>query len=189
MEFTCIDIETANHDRAIIEIAIVKVWPRKNTARRVWHQCLNPEADFVYPFEQITGKNNRMLVDQPTFGEVCGKISRYLGETHVVSHGPFDRDAILKCASRYEVLPEASEIPWLNSIKIVRRVWPKLPNAKLGTVARYLQIEYDDTPPKSALKDAEVLARVVARACQSFPRFDIGNWSNIARIESRQDKG
>ena len=184
MEFTCIDVETANYEFAIIEIAVVRLWPRQQRARVVWHQSLNPEAEVLPRFERITGRNNRMLAHNPTFGDVCGELSRHLSGTHVVSHGPFDRTAILRSAERYNVLPIAREIPWLNSVRIARRVWPDLPNARLGTIAHYLGIGYDESPPKSALDDAKVLARVLARACQRYRQFNVNNWSNIARIGS-----
>ena len=90
LNFTAVDVETANSDvLSICQVGIAVVRVRKDHAG-VWTQLVDPR-DFFDPYNTaVHGIDYDMVKGSPRFEEICEKISEYLGEI-VVSHTFFDR--------------------------------------------------------------------------------------------------
>ena len=72
LETTGVNIAT---DR-IVEIAILKVFPNGNKESKTW--LVNPEIEIPKEASDIHGITNEMVVNEPTFKELAGKVSELI---------------------------------------------------------------------------------------------------------------
>ncbi len=160
--FVSVDVETANADvGSICQIGIAKFDESGLTG--VWKSLVDPEDYFDGMNVAIHGINETDVVGAPTFGEVSEKLVEHLGGVVVVSHTPFDRSAINKASTKYAL--QEIECTWLDSARVVRRVWEQFSQRGYGlsNVAKFLGYEYQ---AHDALEDAKAAGYVVLAALQ-----------------------
>ena len=172
LTFNCIDVETANADRAsICQIGIVQV--HDGRIRDQWKTLLNPK-DWFDPYNtEIHGIDETTVVGSPTLPEVRDELRDRLRGSVLVSHTAFDRVAFERAMERYKL--EQLQVTWLDSAKIVRRTWPDEYGARgwgLKNVAKSLGISFTH---HDALEDARVAAEIVLHACAAS-ELDIEGW-------------
>lgn len=160
LTFNAIDVETANSDRAsICQIGIVHV--ENGTVRDTWKTYINPE-DWFDPWNvDIHGITEDMVSSSPTMPQVRDELRRRLRGSNVVSHTSFDRVAFERAMLRYDL--EQLQVNWLDSAKVVRRIWSKYAKKGYGlkNVATDLGIEFEH---HDALEDARATALIMLRA-------------------------
>ena len=161
LTFNAIDVETANADRAsICQIGIVHV--HDGNILDEWKTLLDPEDWFDSWNVAIHGIDERAVRGAPTLPQVRDDLCRRLHDSVLVSHTAFDRTAFERAMNRYEL--EQLQVTWLDSARIVRRVWPDRYASRgwgLKKVARDLKIAFT---PLDALEDARAAAQVVCHA-------------------------
>ena len=160
-DFTVIDVETANADRASVcqvGVAVVKSWQIVAT----WSQLVNPHTP-GWTNTRTHGITSDMVRNMPSFRDIYPRIMESLAGPRVISHSWYDEIAIRKACElhRMPMLPGG----WIDSIQIAKLAWPLRKIAGKGYRLRYLAndlgIHYR---AHDAGEDAKVAAKVVLRA-------------------------
>src|ERR1039457_4660671 len=110
MDFVALDVETSNPDcSSICQIGIARF--RDSGLNEEWLSLVNPEDDFD-PFNvSIHGITKEMVRDSPIFSGLVKTLQRLLEGEVVVSHTSFDRVALSRACSKYDV--GAFECMWV----------------------------------------------------------------------------
>ena len=120
------------------------------------YQSLMNTGAWVPPFiEELTGISNEMLEYAPSARRVMREAADFVGGAPMVAHNAsFDRrfwEAELARAGR------AGGNPFACTLLLSRRVYPEVPNHKLGTLARHLALPMTGRAHR-AMADAEMAA-------------------------------
>ena len=171
-----IDFETTGMSPATgaraTEIAVVLVRGGRAVGR---YASLMRSGAWVPPFiEQLTGISNHMLATAPPAAEVMAEVADFCRGAALVAHNAsFDRGfwqhemALAQAEGR---LPDADAdvgrggaLPEFGcTLLLSRRLWPEVPNHKLGTLARWHGITATGRAHR-ALADAEMAAELWLR--------------------------
>ncbi len=171
MEFVAIDVETANADVA----SICQVGMAKFVGGEVvdqWSSLVDPD-DFFDPTNiSIHGIDERAVRGQPLLPEVAPAIRDFLGGGITVCHTHFDRIALYRAFSRYELAPLS--VLWLDSARVVRRTWTDFAwsGYGLGNICRHIGYEFRH---HDALEDAKAAGHVLVAAIRTS-QLDLAGW-------------
>ena len=162
MDYLAIDVETANADySSICQIGIVEV--QNGEIADQWSTLVNPESYFD-PFNvSIHGITESDVENARTFDAVYSELKSRIDGRITVHHMPFDKIAINRACSEYEL--DFLKANWLDSAKIVRRAWKDFAYRGYGlaNIAKHLNIEFEH---HDALEDAKAAALIVHHACE-----------------------
>ncbi len=119
----------------------------------------------VPPFiQRLTGITDDMLDAAPGAREVMAAVAeRTKGCPMVVHNASFDRGFWLEEMRRAG--EDATQTPFICTVKLARRLYPEAPNCKLGTLAAYHQLAPHGRAHR-ALADALVTAQLWQRVGQ-----------------------
>jgi DNA polymerase-3 subunit epsilon len=163
MDFTSIDVETANADLAsICQIGVVRFQDGK--IAETWQTLLNPEDYFDGVNVSIHGIDEHAVADAPRFPDISQVLVGHLFGAIVVSHTVFDRTAITAVFRKYRISPPQSA--WLDTTTVVRRTWPDLSKRGYGlaSVAEKLGIKFQH---HNAQEDARAAGEILVHAIQT----------------------
>jgi DNA polymerase-3 subunit epsilon len=173
MNFTAIDFETANSDRAsVCEIGLAIV-ANGQIVKEV-SQLIRPEPLLFDPFNvSIHGISAADVAAAPTFSEFWPSLWANVSGPLVAHNAAFDvsvlRRSLDRCGTPY---PEAD---YFCTRIIAKRAWPDLPTYALDFIARSLGIVFKH---HDAVEDARTCALVALSAC---------NQVNVAALHDLQD--
>jgi len=160
MDFTAIDIETANPDlSSICQIGVVQF--HNGAIARRWKTFVNPEGYFDPANVSVHGITEADVAHAPTFSAVAGELHGYLTASIVCHHTAFDRTSVLSAHARHSIpLPE---VRWLDTARVVRRAWPDRSRSGYGLrpVAEMLGITFTH---HDAEEDARVAGEILLHA-------------------------
>ena len=138
--FTALDVETTGlspRDCRITEIALVRMWGSHIVAQ--WSSLVNPGCSIPYYITRLTGIDNDMVADAPSFADLVEDIREFAGDSTLLAHNaPFDRGFVNAEISRAGLEPLDNK--WLDTVTMARKLLPQLPNRKLATVAHHFGI-------------------------------------------------
>ena len=167
-----IDFETTGMSPAMgaraTEIAVVLVQDGRTVDR---YASLMRSGTWVPPFiEQLTGISNRMLAAAPPAAEVMAEVADFCRGAALVAHNAsFDRGfwqhemALAQAEGRLADVDAGRHVPEFGcTLLLSRRLWPEVPNHKLGTLARWHGITATGRAHR-ALADAEMAAELWLR--------------------------
>ena len=167
-----IDFETTGMSPAMgaraTEIAVVLVQDGRAVGR---YASLMRSGAWVPPFiEQLTGISNRMLAAAPPAAEVMAEVADFCRGAALVAHNAsFDRGfwqhemALAQAEGRLADVDAGRGVPEFGcTLLLSRRLWPEVPNHKLGTLARWHGITATGRAHR-ALADAEMAAELWLR--------------------------
>jgi DNA polymerase-3 subunit epsilon len=160
LSFAVVDLETtgasAIYDR-ILEIAVVRLEGGEIVAR--YEQLVDPRVP-VPPFiTRLTGIETRMVRGKPVFADVASAVRSALGDLPLVAHNASFDEAFLRHA--YARLGQKLTNPKLCTLRLARRLLPRLPTYRLDALTSYFGIK--NRGRHRALGDAEATALVLAR--------------------------
>lgn len=182
-----IDFETTGMSPSMgaraTEIAVVLVQGGRTVDR---YASLMRSGTWVPPFiEQLTGISNRMLAAAPPAAEVMAEVADFCRGAALVAHNAaFDRGfwqhemALAQAEGRLSVdgatlgapgVPAGSAPEFGCTLLLSRRLWPEVPNHKLGTLARWHGITATGRAHR-ALADAEMAAELWLRITDDVQR-------------------
>jgi DNA polymerase III subunit epsilon len=164
VKFAVIDVETANPSlSSICQVGVVHFV--EGEIYDSWKSFINPE-DYFDPINvSIHGIGADEVRFAPKWADIYPKICSVIQDNIVVSHTAFDRVSVARACERSGL--KSHEFRWLDSAKVVRRMWPMFSRRGYGlaSVALQLGIQYR---PHDALEDArcagEVLLLAVAQS-------------------------
>ncbi|MFA6075426.1 MAG: 3'-5' exonuclease [Negativicutes bacterium] len=162
MNFTAIDFETANnYMNSACSVAVVRVENGKITASA--QQLLKPYIMQFNPFHtSIHGIRSQDVQNMPKFDKYWAELKPWLdGQTVIAHYATFDMSVLKALMSSYNL--DKADFEYYCSCTIARKVWPKLINHKLSTVAGHIEFDFRH---HDALEDARACAMVVLQAMQ-----------------------
>ena len=180
MDFTVIDVETANPDLAsICQVGVVSF--REGKLRDSWESLVNPQDYFDDMNVSVHGITERDVRHAPTWQTVQDMLSPWLEGQIVVSHTAFDRAALFRASEKHKAKPFSCA--WLDSARVARRAWPQFAHSGYGlaNVAAHLGIEFRH---HNAREDARAAGEILLRAI-SETGLGVGQW--IDRVKQPID--
>ena len=154
LDFETTGLSPQYGDRAI-EIGAVRIENSKVTDR--FQSLMNPEIRINSFIESYTGITNDMVAAAPPCEKVMGQFAEFIGKFPLVAHNAsFDRRFLDSELGR---IGESRNSNMACSMLAARRVYPNLPNYRLGTLVRYCRI-YTDGIFHRALADAEMTGQL-----------------------------
>lgn len=171
MDFIAFDVETANPDLAsICQIGIVEF--QNGIMVNALEQRVDPEDYFDGMNVSIHGIDEEDVEGQPTWPKLYPDISALLNGRIVVSHTTFDRASLQRVCDKYQLEP--IECTWLDSARVVRRVWNEFSRSDYGlsNVAAALGIVFEH---HNAKEDARAAGEILVRAIQ-HSQISLSEW-------------
>lgn len=160
MEFVAVDVETANADRSsICQIGIACF--ENGRLSNGWKSLVNPEDYFDAVNISLHGIDEHTVRFSPTWREIYPLVAAFTQGKIVVSHSKFDDVALHRACHRATI--SMWECQWLDSVRVVRRAWPKFSKSGYGlaNLAQQFGIDYQ---AHDALEDARCAGEIVVRA-------------------------
>jgi DNA polymerase-3 subunit epsilon len=176
LQFTAIDVETANADMAsICQIGIVRFVA--GALSEEWKTYVDPGDFFDDINVSIHGIDEEVVAGAPTFCEVADRVNALLDGQVAVTHTHFDRIAIYQAANRSKVVPP--NCTWLDSARVARRAWIELSHSGYGlaNVCECIGYEFKH---HDALEDAKAAAQVMIAAMVESG-LDVDGWLKRVR--------
>ena len=171
MQFVAIDVETANADMgSICQIGLAKFVDGQLAEE--WCTLVDPEDYFDDVNISIHGIEPRMVKGQPKLPQIADRLRSTLESTVSVCHTHFDRIALGRAYSKYNLTPIATT--WLDSARVVRRTWKDLAwkGYGLANVCSRLGYEFQH---HDALEDAKAAGFVLLVALRES-QLDLDQW-------------
>jgi DNA polymerase III subunit epsilon len=168
-QYIAIDFETATsrpESACAIGLAFVvdgAVVEQKSTLIRPKLLSFNPINT------RIHGIKAEDVEDSPEFDLIWKELKPWIeGQVLVAHNAPFDTRVLRAMLQDYQ-LPYP-EVRHYCTCQIARRVWPFLPNHKLSTVSKHLNLKLRH---HDASSDANACAHIAIAACKHYGTLDI----------------
>ena len=150
IDFETTGLSTNGGDRTI-EVGAVAI--ENGEVTNSYQSLMNPGYRVSSFIENYTGITNAMLATAPHPDEVFPELYRFIDNSVLVAHNAsFDRKFL--DAELARVGYRRSQ-PFLCSMRVARRLYPKSPNHKLGTLVKYANVPITGAFHR-ALADAEM---------------------------------
>lgn len=121
----------------LIEVSAIKY--KGNEKIGIFSTLIKPRVSIPYRITQITGITNDMVKSSPTVEEVMPKLVEFISDNPIVAHNAnFDYSFIQNYSNG-----SFSKNKLIDTVQIGRKLYPELPNHKLGTIARRIGITED----------------------------------------------
>lgn len=159
MDYITIDFETANSSvTSACSIGIIIVKNSKIVLEEYY--LINPEEEFSSYNTTIHHLTYNDCKNEPTFKELWDKIKLYFNNTIVFAHNAiFDISVLKAMIEKYDL--ERPSIKFGCTVKIAKKLWKDtLPNVKLNTISKYLEVNHDH---HNALSDAKICVDIIER--------------------------
>ncbi len=165
-----VDLETtgtsAIKDR-ITEIGIVLV---DADGVREWNQLVNPQIRIPLFIEQLTGINNQMVEQAPSFAQVAAEVAQLLqGRLFIAHNARFDY-GFLK--NEFDRLGMPFKPSVLCTVKLSRAMYPQHHRHNLDSLIERYQLKAKDR--HRALADAQLIHQFWTHLANNFPAETIG---------------
>lgn len=138
--FVAIDVETTGLSPMInelIEVSAIKYEGSKKID--TFSTLIKPKESIPYRITQITGITNEMVKNSPTIEEVMPQLVEFVADNPIVAHNAnFDYKFIQNYSHN-----SFSKNQVIDTVQIGRKLYPELPNHKLGTIAKRIGITED----------------------------------------------
>lgn len=140
MRFIAFDLETTGTvpgvDR-IVEIGAVLF--NNYEVESVFSTLINPQRSIPAGASAVNGITDDMVFDKPLIEDILPSFAEFCQDHPMVAHNaPFDSQFLLADIKRLELAAPRGVI--LDTLPIARKVFPGLPNYKLGTLVQHLKI-------------------------------------------------
>lgn len=181
--FVVVDVETTGMspiDDRITEVAMMKV--RNGEIVEEFSTLVNPLMTIPHFITDLTGIDNLMVRDAPTAREVVPFVAEFLGNDVFTAHNAsFDWGFIRETARRERRLELTNER--LCTVRLTRRILPRLPSKSLGPVAEYLEIPIHQRHRASgdAFATAQILIRYLTYLQEKYAFRTLGE---VLRFQS-----
>lgn len=177
MDFTAIDVETANADMgSICQIGIARF--AGGELAEAWSTLVDPEDHFDAVNVSVHGLRAEDVLGQPTFAAIAGAVRMRLENTVCVSHTHFDRVSLARAHEKYAQPLFAAA--WLDSAQVVRRTWPEFSRKGYGLANVCAKLGYTFTH-HDALEDAKAAGFVLVTALRESDQ-DLATWMRRVRL-------
>lgn len=176
MDYVTIDIETANADIAsICQIGAVRFSNGKLVSE--WSSLVNPNDSFDSFNEGLHKISASQVNSSPNFSEAYTQLLTFIGDDICIFHTHFRRASLMKAINKHH-LPHI-ENKWIDSAKIVRRVWNEFSYRGYGlhSVGKFLKIDFIRY---NALEEARACGEILCIALDDS-KTSISDWFDLVK--------
>jgi DNA polymerase-3 subunit epsilon len=160
MNFVSLDFETANYSRVSICAAGLAVFEDGQLTETPYWLVRPPKPHgwFLPRFIECHHLTHLDVLDAPEFPSIAPDLlARLIRADLVIAHNaPFDIGHLRKTLDYFEL--SRPEFDYVCTCQLAKRVWPELPDHKLGTLAAHIGHEFNHHHAQS---DAEAAGRVL----------------------------
>jgi DNA polymerase-3 subunit epsilon len=188
ISFLVVDVETTGvsawaGDR-VTEVAAVFV--KDGEVREAFHSLVNPGRSIPPFITQLTGINDAMVRDAPSFGAIAGELAQQMvGRVFVAHNARFDWNFLSAEYSRVASAPLASlTSDQLCTVRLARRFLAHLPRRNLDAVANHYGISIEGR--HRALGDARATAQVLVGLLKDAERHGLYTWEALDAVMARR---
>lgn len=165
-----LDTETtgghAGRDR-LTEIALIII--EDGEVVEYWQQLLNPQTRIPPWITQITGIDEHMVADKPSFADIASELAAKLADhTLVAHHARFDQQFLLAAFSRCGL---TLDNPFLCSVKLSRQFYPQ--HRRHGLDAQIERLGLTIKHRHRAMDDTQVIHALLQQIACDYPAADI----------------
>ncbi len=154
LDFETTGLSPDHGDRAI-EIGAVRI--ESGEIKERFQELMNPGMRIDSFIEDYTGITNEMLKDAPPCNEVMHRFADFIDGHNLVAHNAsFDKRFL---NSELDRISRSYSGQFACSMLVARRIYPRAPNHKLGTLVKYANIPSDGSFHR-ALYDSEMTAKL-----------------------------
>jgi DNA polymerase-3 subunit epsilon len=157
-----LDTETTGMDPAtgdrLVEIGCVEMENHLPTGRH-YHVYINPERDVPAAAVAVHGLTSAFLKDKPTFGEIVGDFTDFIGDSMLVIHNAEFDVKFLNAELKMFGFGPLDGKRVLDTVAMARKKFPGSP-ANLDALCRRFNIDNSNRTLHGALLDAQLLAEV-----------------------------
>jgi len=144
MRFIAFDLETTGTVPGvdqIVEIGAVRFIDGQPEA--VFATLVDPLRAIPPGASKVNGISDDMVKGKPTIDMLLGSFAEFCGDDIMIAHNaPFDAQFLISDIKKHETPAPKGII--LDTLPIARKVFPGLPNYKLGTLVQHLKIPTTD---------------------------------------------
>ena len=174
LRYAVVDVETTGGPYArghrMTELAIYEV--RAGVVADEYRSLLNPERNIPRHIAALTGISNRMVASAPFFDHIATDVlERLEGRIFVAHNVCFDWGFVSRQLA--EAIGEVPKVERLCTVRMARRLLPRLRRRNLDAVTRHYGIEVTDR--HRAYSDALATARVLIRLLDEASRQGIAD--------------
>lgn len=144
MRFIAFDLETTGTVPGVDQIVEVGAVRFVNgTVDAIFATLIDPLRPIPPGASAVNGISNEMVKGKPTIESILEPFAEFCGDDHLVAHNaPFDAQFLTADYKKLEIPAPQGII--LDTLPISRKVFPGLPNYKLGTLVQHLKIPTTD---------------------------------------------
>lgn len=156
--YVVVDVETTGGKSAqhrITEIGMVKMVG--DTVIDTWQSLINPERHIPHFITNLTGINDDMVRDAPTFFDICESVEAFIEGCVFVAHNAAFDYSFFK--AEFERCGRHFSMPKLCTVREMRKAQPGLKSYSLANLATHFGI--DMSQHHRALSDAQAAAELL----------------------------
>ena len=139
MKFIAFDLETTGTKPTadmIVEVGAVQF--DGDCAVKSYSTLVNPGVPIPSDASAVNGITDGMVHGKPPIAEVLGEFAEFCGDLPLVAHNaPFDFKFLLEDIKRHRAPAPKGTV--LDTLPLARRIFPGLPNYRLGTLVRHFK--------------------------------------------------
>jgi DNA polymerase III subunit epsilon len=140
MRFIAFDLETTGTVPGadqIVEIGAVRFIGGQPEA--IFSTLVDPLRPIPPGASNVNGIYDNMVKGKPTIDTLLAPFAEFCGDDILVAHNaPFDSQFLTADIKKFETVAPAGTV--IDTLAIARKVFPGLPNYKLGTLVQHLKI-------------------------------------------------
>jgi DNA polymerase III subunit epsilon len=140
MRFIAFDLETTGTVPGvdqIVEIGAVRFI--NGQIDGIYSTLIDPRRPISPGASAVNGISDSMVIGKPTVDTLLESFAEFCGNDPIVAHNaPFDSQFLSSDIKKHELPAPRGVI--LDTLPIARKVFPGLPNYKLGTLVQHLKI-------------------------------------------------
>ncbi len=177
--YVVFDIETTGFSSKtdkIIEIGAVKVCNGEIIDR--FSTFVNPQKPIPVKIEQLTGINDRMVIDAPVIEHILPGFMKFCEGAIMVAHNSEFDMGFINHNCKLQGLE--SDFTVVDTLALARYLLPGLGKHRLDTVAKALNIVLDNH--HRAVDDAECTALIFIRLCKMLKDKEITNLDQLNEV-------
>lgn len=139
MKFVAFDLETTGTKPSadmIVEVGAVLF--ENDSAIKGYGSLINPGIPIPPDASAVNGISDDMVRDKPRIADILCEFSDFCGDLPLVAHNaPFDFKFLLEDVKLHRAPAPRGIV--LDTLPLARRVFPGLPNYRLGTLVRHFR--------------------------------------------------
>ncbi len=186
-EFVVIDLETTGAKAPPCKVTEIGAYRVSNgEINAEYHSLINPETEIPPFITSLTGINNEMVADAPTFREVSGELLEFIGGAVLVAHNAHFDVSFLNSEIGQVYLDYRLGNPQLCTVQLSRHILPHIENHKLQTVARHYDIKLENH--HRAADDARATAQIFINLLGELNEMGINDLASVRKLGGRRRK-